>query len=66
MCGTEIYDLYKDSFIYINQVCLANINMISHFDVSISGSFIVVFKSKYKDYVSRRRIKEIKERMGLK
>ena len=40
--------------------------MISHFDVSISGSLIVVFKSKYKDYVSRRRIKEIKERMGLK
>ena len=62
----ELYDLYKDSFIYINQGCLANINMISHFDVSISGSLIVVFKSKYKDYVSRRRIKEIKERMGLK
>lgn len=62
----ELHELYKEMFIYINQGCLANISKISHFDASIGGSLLVVFKSNYKDYVSRRRLKEIKERMGLK
>jgi len=62
----ELYEKYCDTFIYINQGCLANINKIDHFDVSIGGSMMVVFKSNYKDYVSRRKLKEIKERMGLK
>lgn len=62
----ELYELSKDSFVYINQGCLGNINKISRFDVSIGGSLLVVFNSGYKDFVSRRRVKEIKERMGLK
>lgn len=62
----EVYELAKDSFVYINQGCLANINKIAKFDVSIGGTLLVVFKSGYKDYVARRRLKEIKERMGLK
>ena len=33
----ELYDLYKDSFIYINQGCLANINMISLFRKLLSS-----------------------------
>ena len=62
----ELFDLYKDLFIYINQGCLANVSKIRCFDASIGGSLLVIFKSGYKDYVSRRRLKEIKERMGLK
>ena len=62
----ELYELAKDSFVYINQGCLANINKIAKFDVSIGGTLMVVFKSGYKDYVARRRLKEIKERMGIK
>ena len=62
----ELYELAKDSFVYINQGCLANINKIAKFDVSIGGTLMVVFHSGYKDYVARRRLKEIKERMGIK
>ena len=40
--------------------------MISHFDLSLGGTMKVVFKSGYKDYVSRRQIKNIKERLGIK
>ncbi len=59
----ELKDLLKDNFIYINQSCLANLNKIDHFEVPITGSLVVVFKSGYKDYVSRRQIKNVKERI---
>ena len=62
----ELYELAKDSFVYINQGCLANINKIAKFDVSIGGTLMVVFHSGYKDYVARRRLKEIKDRIGIK
>ena len=62
----ELSQEYKDSFIYINQGCLANILYIDRFDVSISGVLLVYFKSGYKDYASRRQIKNIKERIGIK
>ena len=62
----ELYDLLNDSYIYINQGCLANINRIDHFEVNISTALLVVFKSGIKEYVSRRRLKEVKERLGLK
>ncbi len=54
------------SFIRINQSCIANINMIERFDASFSGTLGVVFKNGYRDYVSRRNLKKVKERMGLK
>lgn len=62
----ELNDLFKDTFIFINQGCLVNLNHIERFEVSIGGSLIVVMKSGYKDYVSRRQIKSIKERIGIK
>ena len=58
--------MLKDSFVYINQGCLANLKMIDHFDASIGGTLMVVFKSGYKDFVSRRQLKNIKERIGIK
>ena len=51
---------------YINQGCLVNIDKIDHFDASISGNLIIYLKSGYKDYVSRRQIKNVKERIGIK
>lgn len=62
----ELSEMYQETFIYINQGCLANMNYIDYFDVSISGTLLVYFKSGYKDYASRRKIKYIKERMGIK
>lgn len=62
----ELYDQVSDSFVYINKGCMVNVNKISHFDVSFGGALLVVLKSGYKEFVSRRRLKEVKERMKLK
>jgi DNA-binding LytR/AlgR family response regulator len=62
----ELYEMVSDSFVYINKGCIVNINKISHFDVSFGGSLLVVLKSGYKEFVSRRRLKDVKERMNLK
>ena len=62
----ELENIIDDTFIYINQGCLANINLIDRFDASIGGTLIIIFKSGYKDYVSRRQLKKIKERLGIK
>ena len=52
-------------FLKINQSCICNINKIQKFDVSVYGTLTVIFKSGYRDYVSRRNIKKVKERLGL-
>ncbi len=54
-----------DNFIKINQSCLANIKKIKSFDASISGTLKVHFQNGYTDYVSRRQLKSIKERLGI-
>ena len=53
------------NFIKINQSSIANINKIHKFDASISGTLKVIFKNGYTDYVSRRNIKIVKERLGI-
>ncbi len=53
------------SFIRINQSCIGNAEKIKRFDVSVSGTLKVIFKNGYTDYVSRRQIKNVKERLGL-
>lgn len=65
---TRLYQLEEklsDNFIKINQSCIANIRKIRKFDASFSGTLTVVFKNGYKDYVSRRNVKKVKERLGL-
>ena len=62
----ELDELLANSFTFINQGCLANLKMVDHFEASIGGSLLVVFKSGYKDYVSRRQLKTVKERIGIK
>lgn len=58
-------EMLDDSFLKINQSCIANIHKIKKFDASFSGALVVTFKNGYKDYVSRRRLKAVKERIGL-
>ena len=55
-----------DGFIRINQSCLGNIRKIHHFDASIGGSLMVTFVNGHRDFVSRRQLKTVKERMGMK
>lgn len=64
----RLYTLEKildTSFVKINQSCIANLKMIEKFDVSFGGSLLVVFKNGHRDYVSRRQMKTVKQRIGI-
>ncbi len=61
----QLEEILPDTFVKINQSCIANIRKIERFDTSISGTLIINFKNGYKDYVSRRQMKAVKERFGL-
>ena len=61
----QIEEMMDESFIKINQSCLANRRRILKFQASIGGSLMVIFDNGYKEYVSRRELKNIKQRMGL-
>ena len=56
---------YGSDILKINQSCLVRVSAIERFSASIGGSLIVHLKGGYKDYVSRRQMKMVKERMGL-
>ena len=55
-----------NDFIKINQSCIANVKMIERFETSIGASLSVIFKCGHRDYVSRRQLKSVKERIGFK
>ena len=61
----QLEDHLSDDFLKINQSCLANVKKIARFDTSISGNLTVRFRNGYTDYVSRRNIRNIKERFGI-
>ena len=63
LCSIE--EQLDNNFVKINQSSIVNIKKIQKFDASISGALKVVLKNGYTDYVSRRNIKFIKERLGL-
>ena len=56
---------FNEYFVKLNQSCLANIKQIKEFKASIGGSIMVIFQNGYKDYISRRELKNVKERIGL-
>ncbi len=63
----RLYQLEEElgeSFVRINQSCLANIRKIDRFEATFGGSLSVIFKNGYRDYVSRRQTKTVKERIG--
>ena len=53
------------NFVKINQSCLVKIDKIAKFRTTIGGALQVVLKNGYTDYVSRRQLKEVKERIGI-
>lgn len=61
----QLEELLGEDFLKINQSCLANISRIKRFRVSFGGSLLVTFACGYEDYVSRRQLKQVKERMGI-
>lgn len=76
LCGNEklqmkqrlymLEELLGSRFVKINQSCLANVNEVARFDASVSGTLKVKFKNGHADYVSRRQLKQVKERFGIK
>ena len=61
----QLEEVLPEYFVKINQSCVANIRKIARFDTSVSGTLMIKFKNGYKDYVSRRQMKAVKERLGL-
>ncbi len=61
----NIEEMLDESFVKINQSCIVNLNKIRKFSASVSGTLNVTMKNGYSDYVSRRNLKKVKERMGI-
>ena len=61
----QLEEMLGNKFVKINQSSIANIEKIERFDTSISGTLLVKFKNGHRDYVSRRCLKNVKERLGL-
>ena len=61
----QIEESLSDNFVKINQSCIANIKKVDRFKATVGGSLTVVFKNGHIDYVSRRNLKNVKERLGL-
>lgn len=61
----QIEEMISSKFIKINQSCIVNINFISCFKNTFGGSVMVVFKDGEKDFISRRQLKHVKERLGI-
>ena len=52
-------------FIKINQSCLINVRHIKRFHTSVGGALTVTLQNGFRDYVSRRQLKSVKERLEL-
>ena len=61
----EIEQHLNDAFVRINQSCIINVKYIKKFKSSFNGALMVELKNGYQDFVSRRELKKVKERMGL-
>ena len=61
-----IEEMLSEDFVRINQSCLGSIRKIARFDASIGGALMVTFGNGHRDYVSRRQLKNVKERMHIK
>lgn len=64
--GEKLYELEEalpESFIKINKSCIANVRQIKSFEAGVTGTLCVNFKNGLRDYVSRRRMKYVKERL---
>ncbi len=61
----QLEERFSLEFIKINQSCLVRVDKIKRFDSSIGGSLMVTLEGGYRDYVSRRQLKAVKERIGF-
>lgn len=57
--------MVDDSFVKLNQGCIANVHCIQKFAATFGGSLRVLFVNGYSDYVSHLELKNVKRRFGL-
>jgi len=62
----QIEEIAGEGFVKINQSCIVNVALIERFEPTFGGSLMVVMKNGYRDYVSRRQMKSVKERIGFR
>lgn len=53
-------------FVRIHQSAIANIGQIERFDTSIAGTLRVHYRNGFCDYVSRRQLRAVKEKLGVR
>ena len=61
----QLEEKLPQNFVKLNQSCIGNVKKIQRFKASVGGSLSVEFKNGYRDYVSRRQLKIVKERFGF-
>lgn len=61
----ELEQMLPPSFIRINKSALANEERLERFSASFNGAVDAVFRSGYREYISRRCFAQIKRRYGL-
>lgn len=62
----QVEEILPNNFVQINKSCIINISYIERFNSSWNGMLMVEMKNGYVDCVSRRQIKNVKRRIGLK
>ncbi len=59
-------EMLGEHFVKINQSCIVNVKKIERFETTFGGSLCAVLKNGFRDYVSRRQLRTVKERIGIK
>ena len=62
----QIEERLPPDFVRIHQSAIANLRQIERFDTSIAGTLRVYYRNGYRDYVSRRNLRAVKEKLGVK
>lgn len=62
----RLEELMGEGGVRINQSCIVARDAVLGFSASIGGGLAVTVKGGYSDYVSRRQVKSVKERFGIK
>jgi len=55
----ELENCLNSNFVRISKSCIINLNYVECFDSNLSGTVEVIFKDKTKEYVSRRKVNEV-------
>lgn len=61
----QIEEILPSYFIRINKSSIININFIKRFNTSWTANVFVELIDGFKDYISRRQLKNVKERLGI-